>query len=298
MKTYIFILSLILSTFILSSAHAQQDFSNVEIKTIPVRDNVYMLEGQGGNLGVIVGNDRIVLIDDQFAPLSNKILAAVKTIKDVPVKFVINTHWHGDHTGGNAAFGQMATLIAHDNVRKRLTQKQVIEFFGSVIEPQSKEGLPVITFADSLSVHLDDEKIKVIHFPNGHTDGDSVIFFTQSNVVHMGDHMFAGFFPFVDLASGGDVEGYTANVAEILGRIDNDTKVIPGHGPLSSKEDLTKFHLMLVETTDIIRQKIDAGKSLEEIQKEGLPEEWQSWGKGFISTANWIDMVHASLTNK
>jgi len=298
MEMHILILSLIFSTLAVGPGYALEDFSSVEIKTIPVKENIYMLEGQGGNIGVIVGNDHIILIDDQFAPLSEKIIAAVKAIKDVPIQFVINTHWHGDHTGGNATFGKIATLIAHDNVRQRLTQKQVIELFDAVIEPQPKEGLPVITFADSLSIHLDDEEIKVSHFPSGHTDGDSVIFMAKANVVHVGDHMFAGSFPFVDLATGGDVQGYAVNVAKIIEEIDDNTMVIPGHGPLSSKKELEEFHQMIIVTTNIIRKRIESGKSLKEIQSEGLDSQWDVWGKGFISVESWIKIVHESLKRK
>ncbi len=279
-----------------SPVFAQRDFTNVVINTIPVSGNIYMLEGSGGNIGVSVGEDGILLVDDQFAPLSDKIQKALTDIKDVPVKFVLNTHWHGDHTGGNEHFGASATIIAHDNVRKRLSEKQVIELFDSVKEPSPKGALPAVTFSKNLSVHFNGEEIKVIHFPNGHTDGDSVIFFTQSNVVHMGDHFFAGRFPFIDLSSGGNVKGYTANVAKLIKQIPNNAKIIPGHGELATKKELETFHQMLTKTTHIIQSKIAEKKSLEEIQKESLPDTWKSWGTGFINTESWIKIVYNSLT--
>ena len=281
-----------------SHAYGQQDFSKVEIKSEKVAGNVYMLQGAGGNIGVSVGSDGILIVDDQYAPLADKIKAALKTLSEGKLKFVLNTHWHGDHTGGNVVFGPEAPVIAHDNVRKRLSTEQRIEVFKSTVPASPKEAWPVITFGQSLSVHFNGEEIKVIHFPQGHTDGDSVIFFTGSNVVHMGDDFFAGRFPFVDLGSGGSVEGLAKNIGEILGKLPAGVKLIPGHGPISTADDLKLYHRMLVETTDIVRKKMAAGKTLAEIKTEGLPEEWKSWGTGFIKTDLWIETIHTSLSKK
>ena len=275
---------------------AQRDFSKVEIKAIKVAGNVYMLEGAGGNIGVSVGADGILIVDDQFAPLADKIKATLKTLGDGKLKFILNTHWHGDHTGGNVVFGPEAPIIAQTNVRKRLATEQKSEFFKSTTPASPKEALPVITFDESLSVHFNGEEIRVIHFPQGHTDGDSVIFFTGSNVVHMGDDFFAGGFPFVDLESGGSVEGLTKNIAEIIPKLPAGAKLIPGHGKLSTAEDLKAFHRMLMETTDIVRKKMAAKKPLDQIKKEGLPEEWKPWGAGFIKTDMWIEIIYRSLS--
>ncbi len=275
-------------------AVAQRDFSNVRIKTTHVAGNIYMLEGSGGNIGLSVGDDGVLLVDDQFAPLADKIKAAIGKLSKGKPKFVLNTHWHGDHTGGNVEFGRDAPIIAHTNVRTRLATGQKSR--GRVIEPSPPEALPVITFDESLSIHFNGEEIRVIHFPHGHTDGDSVIFFGGSNVVHMGDDFFAGRFPFVDLASGGDVEGLSTNVAEVIAKLPADVKIIPGHGPLSSLVDLKAYHRMLVETTDVMRKRISAGKTLQQIKAEGLPDKWQSWGTGFISTDRWIETIYKSLT--
>ena len=275
---------------------AQTDFSKVEIKATKVSGNIYMLEGAGGNIGVSVGHDGILIVDDQFAPLADKIKAALKTLGDGKLKFILNTHWHGDHTGGNAAFSPEAPIIAQTNVRKRLSQGGTI--LGQEVKPAPKEALPVITFDQSLSVHFNDEEIRVIHFPHGHTDGDSVIFFTNSNVVHMGDDFFAGRFPFVDLVSGGDVEGVTKNVGDIIARLPAGVKIIPGHGPISTIDDLKIYHRMLLETTEVVRKKMAAGKPLDQIKAEGLPEEWKSWGTGFIKTDAWIEIVYKSLAAK
>jgi len=273
---------------------AQRDFSGVEIKTTHVSGAVYMLEGSGGNIGVSVGDDGILMIDDQFAPLAEKIRAALADIKKGKVDFVLNTHWHGDHVGGNAEFGRESHIIAHSNVRRRVSRRQ--ELFGRTVEPLPEHALPIITYDDGLTLHFNDEKILVIHLPHGHTDGDSIVYFTGSNVVHVGDDMFAGMFPFVDLDHGGDVEGLARNVKQIIDMMPEEVKVIPGHGPLSTLDDLKGFHRMLVKTTEIVKNRIDAGKSLEEIKKEGLPEEWKPWGRNFIKTDQWIETVYNSLT--
>jgi len=279
-------------------AIAQDDFSKVEIKATKVSGNVYMLEGSGGNIGVSVGVDGILIVDDEFAPLAEKIKAALKNLGEGKLKFILNTHWHVDHTGGNAPLGKEATIIAHDNVRKRLSTEQRLEFFKQTVPASPSEAWPVITFDQSLSVHFNGEEIKVIHFPHGHTDGDSVIFFTTSNVVHMGDDFFAGRFPFVDLDSGGSVQGMAKNVGEIIPKLPAGVKLIPGHGPISTIDDLKAYHRMLLATTEIVRKKIAAKKSLERVKKEGLPAEWKSWGEGFIKTDQWLELVYRSLTKK
>ena len=295
MKTSRFLFTIFIF-FLLASVSFARDFAKVEIKTTHVAGNIHMLEGAGGNIGISVGPDGLLMIDDQFAPLSEKIRAALDKLGKGKLKFLLNTHWHGDHTGGNAAFGKEATIIAHTNVRKRLQSRQEIKLFNMVSEPAPKVALPVITFDDSLSVHFNDEEIRVLHLPAGHTDGDSVILFTGSNVVHMGDQMFAGMFPFVDLGTGGDVEGYTKNVKSILDRVPENVKIIPGHGTLSGFNDLKAFHQMLVETTAFVRQRMAEGKDLEQIQAEGFPEKWTNWSGGVINANQWIGIVYKSLS--
>jgi len=280
------------------SVSAQTDFSKVVIKATKISGNVYMLEGSGGNIGVSVGPDGILIVDDQFAPLADKIRAALKQLGEGKLRFILNTHWHGDHTGGNVVFGPEAPIIAHDNVRKRLATEQKSEFFKRTTPASPKEALPVITFDQSLSVYFNGEEIRAIHFPHGHTDGDSVIFFTNSNVVHLGDDFFAGRFPFVDLESGGSVEGLIKNIGELITKIPATAKLIPGHGPISTLDDLKSYHRMLVQTTEIVRQKIAAGKTLDQIKSEGLPDEWKPWGTGFIKTDLWVETIYKSLTAK
>jgi cyclase len=279
-----------------SLAFAQgQDFSKVQIKATKVAGNVHMLEGSGGNIGVSVGPDGLLIVDDQYAPLADKIKAALKELSQGKLKFVINTHWHGDHTGGNAIFGVDSTIVAHANVRKRLGSENVNRA-GQKVPPAAKEALPLITFDESLSVHFNGEEIKAVHYPNGHTDGDGVIFFTQSNVVHMGDDFFAGKFPFVDLNSGGSVEGLVRNIGNVLAKLPAGVKIIPGHGPISTIDDLKAYHQTLIETVDIVRKQMQSGKSLDEIKAAGLPDKYKDWGSGFISTPIWIETIHKSLS--
>jgi glyoxylase-like metal-dependent hydrolase (beta-lactamase superfamily II) len=274
-------------------ARAQdRDFSKVEMKVIPVSGNIYMLMGAGGNIGVSAGPDGVLIVDDQYAPLADKIREALKGINPGKLRFVINTHFHGDHTGGNPTFGTDSTIIAHENVRKRLEAGSVI--MGNKTEPMVGPGLPVITYADAASVHFNGEEIKARHFPHSHTDGDSIIFFTKSNVVHMGDDFFNGLFPFVDTDSGGSVQGLTDAVAKVLAEVPADVKIIPGHGPLSDVAGLKKFHRMLVETLAVVRKGKAAGKTLEQLQAAGLPEEWKSWSS-FIDTKGWIGTLYKSL---
>jgi len=277
-------------------AAAQQDFSQVQMKVTKVGGTVYMLEGAGGNIGVSVGEDGVVLVDDQFAPLAPKIREALRGLTDKPIKFVLNTHFHGDHTGGNAQFGAEAPIIAHENVRKRLKEGSMAG--GMEVKPASKAALPVITFNDRATVHVNGEDIRAIHFPHGHTDGDSVIFFPQSNVVHMGDDFVTYGFPFVDVQSGGSVSGMIAGVEKVLSLTPPDVKVIPGHGPLCAPEDMRKFVQMLKETRALVAQAASDGKSAGQMKQEHLLAKYEGLGKGFIKTEAWIDLLYAEATRK
>jgi glyoxylase-like metal-dependent hydrolase (beta-lactamase superfamily II) len=277
----------------LPAAAQQQDFSKVEVKAIPVAGKIHMLTGAGGNIGVSVGSDGILIVDDQYAPLADRIRAALKSLGGGSLKFVLNTHWHGDHTGGNVVFGPEAPVIAHTNVRKRLSAEQ--HPAGTTVPPAPEKAWPVVTFDDAIAVHFNGEEIRVVHFPHGHTDGDSIVFFTGSHVVHMGDDYFHGLFPFVDLASGGSVQGMADAVAKVIPMIPADAKVIPGHGPLSGVDGLKTFYRMLETSLDTVRQGIAAHKSLTEIQKAGLPAEYKSWASSFVTTDFWLETVYKSV---
>lgn len=269
----------------------QQD---VQIKVEKVNGNVYALFGQGGNIGVSYGADGLLTIDTQFERIADKIKAELKKLGSDKPKFTFNTHWHGDHTGGNVIFGQDAIIIAHTNVRNRLLN--TTESRGQKRTPTPKIGLPMITYDQGLSVYFNGEEIKAVHFPKGHTDGDTVIFFTGSNVVHLGDDFFVGRFPFVDLDSGGSVEGLVKNIGEMIQMIPADAKLIPGHGAVSNIDDLKNYHQMLIETTLLVRKAMMEGKSLDEIKKAGFPEKYKEAGSGFINTDAWIETIFKSYS--
>lgn len=283
--------TLVVSTLALIAlpAIAQQDFSKVEIKVHPVAGAIFMLEGAGGNIGVSVGEDGIIIVDDQYAPLAPKIKTALASITDQPVRFVLNTHYHGDHTGGNEIFGESAPIIAHDNVRKRLAEG--VSSPGRNVPPAPGSALPVITFNDRVTVHLNGEAVRAIHVPHAHTDGDSVILFETSNVVHMGDLFFRGRFPFIDLDSGGSVDGLIQGVELVLEKIPPDVKVIPGHGPLGTVSELRSYLQMLRETRAAVASGLAAGKTAEQMKEEKILAKWDSFGGGFISADRFVDTL-------
>jgi cyclase len=269
------------------SVLAQQDFADVEIRPIQLTANIYMLEGSGGNIGVSVGPDGILMIDDQFAPLAERIRETIEGLGEGgELKYVLNTHWHGDHTGGNAFFGVDTPIIAHDNVRSRLARQR----------GTTAEALPVITFDHSMSVHFNGEEIRAMHFPNGHTDGDVAIYFMRSNVAHLGDLFFSNSFPFIDTESGGSLDGLISNVAQIIAQLPPDVQIIPGHGSLSGLEDLRSYRRMLVESVNVVRQQMAQGKSMQQIQVSGLLDEWKSWGEHGITIDRWVETVYKSLS--
>jgi len=290
--------------FYVQAAAAQQepDWSKVQIKTTKVSGNIYMLEGQGGNIAASVGEDGIVIVDDQFAPLAEKIQAALKDLKitDKPVRFVINTHYHGDHTGGNVPFNNAgSTLIAQDNVRKRLESGGTAGNGGSIkmdVKSAAKAALPIITFEHDVTVHLNGEDIRALHFPSGHTDGDSIIFFPKNNVVHMGDDFVRYGFPFIDVASGGSVQGMIDAMEKATTQLPADVKVIPGHGALSNLDDVRAFTKMLKETSAAVRKALDDHKTLEQIKQEKILAPWAKWKGDFVNEDAFIETLYNSLT--
>ena len=212
-------------------------------------------------------------------------------------RFILNTHWHGDHTQGNEFFGKDSTIVAHVNVRKRMSQDHVSSVFGTT--PASPvHAWPIVTYTESMSIHVNGDEIKALHFPNGHTDGDTVVFFTKANVVHLGDDFFVGRFPFVDLDSGGSVNGLIHNISTLITLIKPDAKIIPGHGPLSTLDDLRAYYRMLVETSGIVQDGMKAGKTLDELKKAGFPEKYKEAGSGFIKTEQWIETIFRSYSKK
>lgn len=284
------------TVFIASAASAQRDFSGVEITTEKVADGVYMLQGAGGNIGLSVGEDGAFVIDDQFAPLSDKILAAIAEITDQPVEFVVNTHYHGDHTGGNEAFGAAgAHIVAHDNVRKRLAEG-VETFFGST-PPAADGALPVITFSDTATFHWNGDEIYIFHPDSAHTDGDAIIHFRKADVVHMGDILFVGSFPYIDYGGGGDISGYINALEKVAGKISDDTKVIPGHGPLADRSDILASAAMLKDVRGRIQKAIDDGLDEDAAVAAGLLADLEEeWGGGFINAERMTRKIHRGLS--
>jgi len=285
------------------AASAQQpDFSKVQIKVSKVSGNIYMLEGAGGNIAASVGEEGIVIVDDQYAPLAEKIQAALKDlgVTTKPVRFVINTHYHGDHTGGNELFNNAgSTLIAHENVRKRLETGGTAGNGGSIKteqKPASKNALPIITFEHDVTVHLNGEDIRALHFPSGHTDGDSIIFFPKNNVVHMGDDFVRYGFPFIDVASGGSVQGMIAATEKVAAELPADVKVIPGHGALSNMDDVKAYTKMLKETSAVVEKALDNHKTLEQMKQEKILGPWEKFSGAFINSDAFIETLYNSLT--
>ena len=287
----------------ISGRPQDQDFSKVQIKVAKVSGNIYMLQGAGGNIAASVGEDGIIIVDDQYAPLADKIQAALKGlgITDKPVRFVINTHFHGDHTGGNAPFANTgSTVIAQDNVRKRLETGGTAGNGGSLkmeVKPADKAALPIITFDHDVTVHLNGEDIRALHFPAGHTDGDAVIFFPKNNVVHMGDDFVRYGFPFIDVSSGGSVQGMIAAMDKVSNELPKDVKVIPGHGDLSNLDDVRAFVQMLKETSAAVRKAIGEHKTVDQMKQEKILEPWKKWSGEFINSDQFIETLYNSLTN-
>lgn len=283
------------------SASQDQDFSKVQMKVTKVSGTVYMIEGAGGNIGASVGDDGIVIVDDQYAPLAEKIQAALKSITDKPVRFIINTHYHGDHTGGNAYFQKQAPIIAQDNVRKRLESGGPVGNGGSVhmdAKPQLKEALPIITFDHNVTVHLNGEDIRALFFPAGHTDGDSIIFFPKSNVVHMGDDFVTYGFPFINVDSGGSINGMIDAVDQVVSQLPSDVKVIPGHGPISSLDDVRAYATMLKATREVTQKAIKEGKTLDQMKQAKLLDPWKKYSGDFITQDAFLETLYNSLTGQ
>ena len=244
---------------------AQQDFDAVEIETVQLTAGVYMLMGRGGNIGLSVGEDGPFVVDDQFAPLTEKIQAAIGAVTSGAVRFVLNTHWHGDHTGGNENFGKAgAMIIAHENVRKRLNPEEFREVMGRS-QQAPPDALPVVTFTDAVTFYWNGETIRVFHVDPAHTDGDAIVHFTNANVVHMGDLFFRGRYPFIDVDSGGDIDGVIAAADRALAVMNSQTQIIPGHGPLSGPEDLRDYRNMLITVRDRVLTMVNDGMTIDEI---------------------------------
>lgn len=265
-------------------------------KIQPLTDNIAMLRGRGGNIAVLSGEQGLLMVDDDYQNMSPALQTALGEFGgEDKLTYIINTHWHGDHTQGNLHFGHGAQIIAHDNVRERLLTAQEVKLFNMKSEPYPEHALPSITYEKALTLHINKEEVELVHLPGGHTDGDSVVFFKKANVVHMGDHFFNGFFPFVDVQNGGNVARMAENVGTVLALIDDKTVVIPGHGPVSNKAELVAFKAMLEGTSAEVAAMRAEGMNLGQMQVKGLSDQWQEWTDGFLSEQVWIGIVNSSL---
>jgi glyoxylase-like metal-dependent hydrolase (beta-lactamase superfamily II) len=276
---------------------AQQDFSHVEVKATPIRDGLYLLTGRGGNIVASVGDEGVFLVDDQYAPLTERILAALAAITDQPVRFVINTHWHGDHVGGNENLARAgAVIVAHENVRRRMSTEQFMAVFNTTVPASPARALPVVTFTGGVTLHLNGDDVRVMHVANAHTDGDSLVHFQHVNVLHMGDIYFNGLYPFIDLDSGGGIHGMIAAVERGLELADDSTVIVPGHGPLSNRAELAAYRDMLAGFRDRIAALKGEGQSLEQVIAVRPTAEFdESLGGAFISPERLTGFIYDSL---
>ncbi len=287
----------IVGTLTMNMSFAQRNWDAIEIKTEKVADNIYVLYGSGGNIGLAVGEDYAYLIDDQFAPLSEKIKAAVLQVTDKPIKFLVNTHWHGDHVGGNENFAVSGTtIVAHEAVRQRMSTIQD-RGNGRIMQPSPIKALPEITFTEKLTIHLDStQTMHVMHVNPSHTDGDSYIYFPESNVIHMGDNFSNGGYPYIDINSGGDIDGLVSNHSMVLDMLDDETRIIPGHGAVTDKARLAAYADMIRVIRDRVRNAKNIGNSLEETLAMDLSKEWdQEFGQGFQDPTEIVTAIYKSV---
>jgi cyclase len=281
----------------LAATAQNRDLSQVEVTSTKLADGVYMLEGAGGNIGVSIGEDGVFLIDDQYAPLTPRIKAAVAALSPRTIRFVLNTHWHGDHTGGNENLGGEGVLIvAHDNVRVRMSTEQISQVFKRTTPPAPARVLPVVTFSESATFHMNGDEIHAQHVAPAHTDGDSLVRFGKANVLHTGDLFFNGSFPFIDLESGGSLEGMIAAADRVLALANDRTRIIPGHGKAAGKADLQTYRDMLAGVREAILPLVKAGKTVEEAKAAKPLAAWDAqWGGGFIKTDSMVEIAYRSL---
>lgn len=283
------------------AARAQgPDLSKVAVKVVPVAPGIYMLEGGGGNIGLSAGKDGTFIVDDQYAPMTPKIKAAIATVTSQPVRFVVNTHWHDDHTGGNEAMaGSGAIILAHENVRRRMSTEQFIAAFNAKVPASPAAALPVITFSDTISFYINDDTVRVFHVRNAHTDGDAIIVFRKANVAHLGDNFFNGMYPFIDVSTGGSLVGMIAAVTAALATTNPATRFIPGHGPLAARADLVRYRDMLVTVRDRIGPLVAQRKTLKQIvDAKPLADFDVKWGNGFLKPELFLGIVYESLSQR
>ncbi len=296
MKRKKLLIFIILTGWVLTNTLSAQA-TDEKATPVQVSEKIFMIAGKGGNVGFFIGEDGTFLIDDNFAPLTEKIIAAVKSVGGDNPKFLINTHYHGDHTGGNENFGRGGTLIfSHDNVRERLKNGYYVAPFKMKAPATAPEGLPVVTFSEGIKFHLNGDTVQAIHVPYAHTDGDSFIYFTMANVIHAGDIWFNGLYPFIDVSHGGTLRGTIKGVDQILSLVDNDTQIIPGHGPLAGKAELQRYRDMLSTAYERLRKLKAQGKTAQEAAAANpLDDLEQTWGNGIFTGDRWIELIYPGV---
>lgn len=280
-------------------AAAQQDFSDVEIQPQQIGSGLFMMTGSGGNLGVSVGGDGTFIIDSQYAGLTDRIQSTINELGGDSVDFVVNTHYHGDHTSGNENFANAgATIVAHDNVEQRLTTEQTSTLDGSTTPPAPAAAVPVITFPERMTFHYNGNTIEIMHAPTAHTDGDSILHFTEANAFHMGDTFFNGTYPYIDVNANGSLDGIISAAERVLERTNENTRIIPGHGPLATRADLSEYHSVLTEIRERIQSMIDMGLSEDEVVMANPTSEWDdAWGQGFMNPETFTRLAYQSLAD-
>lgn len=282
-----------------SNSYSQSRFDKIVVKTNKITEQIYMLEGSGGNVGVLIGDDGVIMIDNQFAGMTEKLRAAIKELSDGEIKYLVNTHFHGDHSGGNEDWGNAgAVIVAHENVRTRLSTEQHSKAFNRTTPAKPAIAWPVITFEDNMSLNLNGQKVMLIHVHNAHTDGDTFVWFPESNVLHMGDCFFKDRFPYIDLGSGGSVQGALRAIEAALMITNADTKIIPGHGTMADKSDLLSYYQMLTTMYDRVKREMTAGKTIEDIKAAGLTSDYPDWGSGFINDEKIIDIIWTDIDSQ
>ncbi|MEO5579520.1 MAG: MBL fold metallo-hydrolase [Gemmatimonadaceae bacterium] len=291
------ILPIVAIAFAAATLHAQQDFSQTAIKVIPVTAGVYMLEGAGGNIGLSVGQDDAFIVDDQYAPLTPKIRAAIATVTAKPVRFVFNTHWHGDHTGGNENMrGAGAIIVAHDNVRRRMSTKQFVAAFNDTVPASPGAALPIVTFSESITFHVNGDSVRAVHVGNAHTDGDALVVFQKANVLHTGDIFFNGMYPFIDVSTGGSVKGIVAAADRALAMSNARTRIIPGHGPLATRDDLVRYRDMVKSVGDRVARLVALRRTLAQVLAAKPSADFDAkWGNGFMKPEQFVSIVYSSF---
>lgn len=276
-------------------AGAGENFSEISVKETRLTSSLYMLEGAGGNITASIGTDGVLLVDDDFAPMADKLVSKLNELGGGYPRFIVNTHFHYDHTGGNEVFGSKAVIVSATAVRNRLMTEQLLWKAHHPAVPA--KALPTVTFENSMTLHLNDDDVRLVHYHHGHTDGDTVVFFENGKVVSMGDLYFSGMYPIFHPEHAGSLDGYVRNIEKILKEIPADAKVVPGHGPISTKQELQRYHRMIVASIATVRNEMRAGRTLEQIQKAGLAPEWASFGRGYLSTDKWLASIYKSLSS-